>query len=1386
MDDAAEEERFTLRPYQDEMLRESLKRNVIVAMDTGSGKTAIAIERARAALEVCPSSQIVWFLAPTVNLCMQQFSVFEKHLPAYKSRVLTGHDNIDRWTDQIQWDAVLQDIRVVVSTYGLLHEALGHGFVQMSSLELIIYDEAHNCIKDNPGNKIMQDFYFRNVSQGKPVPHVLGLTASPVISGGVQGISDLEMNMHSRVITPQKARSELLKHVHQPHLCKITYPSSESSPATAIPPLLQALSHEERHYDIFTDPYVLELRSSDPAKLMTAVMGRQTYCFQHLGKVHRQTLSVLEQLGPTAATRYLSDTIERFNGLYNRNGQLAAWDNEEKEHLRRIFLRISQTAQTATEGQSGSDEPDVLSPKVESLIKLLESESENMTGLIFVKERANVRALANLLSRHPVVGSKFVIRDFVGLASSDKKAKHVVEPVDIKKQLKTLEDFRTGVVNFIVATSVLEEGIDVPSCNIVICFDPPGNLKSYVQGRGRARHERSKYVIILPEGDPVAGPHEWAELEEEMKQEYLRNMTIDSTPMEGSEKVGRRQYRVESTGALLTTDNAMGHLYHFCTTLYSVSYVDMRPQFAYHSDKSGMVSAEVTLPACVDPSLRQFRSSRSFIAEKNARADAAYEAYLGLYQAGLINDNLLPLTKEPETVEMATNPNAQLIEVATRLNPWAAVARQWSDEGELVEYCISWTKDRKEFPDFSLRVPCELVIPPQFTVHLNPSTTYEISIRKVGRLPYTKANFDGFQGFSKALLWPVHSSRMVAGTEPFVTPFGPREYANLDACTFQWMSNPDLGKQPVLDVLGVLDQDLKGRIVHHKYQMWHRFVFQRVAEPSGGDEGVNIVVTQFLKRRDFLHRVATGLLSHKYTTELILPASECFFESLPVDFVTFSLFIPSILRRFEMRMIAEELRTTLLGPVGIQNLEYVQTAIMHDAAQEDSNYQRQEFLGDCVLKYIMSVDVISKNPKWPEGYLSQEKDRRVSNRRLCRAALDKGLDRFIVNDSFTGLKWRPYYIHEVLAAEPEKRELSPKVIADVVEALIGAAMLDGGVPAAQSCITLFLSDFQLAPIKESVAELFSHASDAALNLASLETLVGYIFRKKSLLLEAITHPSFQQYGPMVTNSYQRLEFLGDAVLDLVVVKRIWETHSHLEHHEMHDARAAVVNSLILGFLCMEFEAQPSPSTSDLAAPGSASRLCDFLRYSSAGVFAVREKAFERYGQFKMEVREGLTHGTVYPWAALCRVQPDKLFSDMIEALVGAIFVDSGGNEDAVVQFLERAGVWRVLERLLSGGMLARHPKVELGRLARGQKVDYESEVRSGMWWCRVIVGGKPGVWCTGTTRVDVETEAAMRGVQRFGKVDLEADVGTDLDTGLGTGSDTNLEIVSETEMDLSP
>ena len=64
-------------------------------------------------------------------------------------------------------------------------------------------------------------------------------------------------------------------------------------------------------------------------------------------------------------------------------------------------------------------------------------------------------------------------------------------------QHKILQNFHDGECQVLVATSVLEQGIDVAACGVVICFDGVKSMKSIIQTRGRARKKAASFIAFV-------------------------------------------------------------------------------------------------------------------------------------------------------------------------------------------------------------------------------------------------------------------------------------------------------------------------------------------------------------------------------------------------------------------------------------------------------------------------------------------------------------------------------------------------------------------------------------------------------------------------------------------------------------------------------------------------------------------------------------------------------------------------------------------------------------------------------------------------------------------------------------------------------------------------
>lgn len=72
-------------------------------------------------------------------------------------------------------------------------------------------------------------------------------------------------------------------------------------------------------------------------------------------------------------------------------------------------------------------------------------------------------------------------------------------------QREVIKSFRSSEINVLIATAVVEEGLDIPHCDLVIRFNKPKNFSSYMQSKGRARaKQNASYVLFMDESNAEA------------------------------------------------------------------------------------------------------------------------------------------------------------------------------------------------------------------------------------------------------------------------------------------------------------------------------------------------------------------------------------------------------------------------------------------------------------------------------------------------------------------------------------------------------------------------------------------------------------------------------------------------------------------------------------------------------------------------------------------------------------------------------------------------------------------------------------------------------------------------------------------------------------------
>jgi dsRNA-specific ribonuclease len=318
------------------------------------------------------------------------------------------------------------------------------------------------------------------------------------------------------------------------------------------------------------------------------------------------------------------------------------------------------------------------------------------------------------------------------------------------------------------------------------------------------------------------------------------------------------------------------------------------------------------------------------------------------------------------------------------------------------------------------------------------------------------------------------------------------------------------------------------------------------------------------------------------------------------------------------------------------------------------------------------------------------------------------------------------------------------VLADVVESVIGAAYLHGGLPLGYECMKYFDLGLEWKPISTRINQILAGADALTCEQASpittfppqledVERMLGYTFNRKVLLVEALTHASYQNDANH--SSYERMESLGNSILDLIVHDFLYRAPGkNYSPGHIYLRKAAVVNVHLLAYIClktqmMKYAVVPMPNPETRLVEETLEEheihLFNCLLHSSPRVLEDQINTYSRYKKMKSEIGCALAEGSTFPWAALTRLQASKLFSDMIESLIGAVYLDSRGDVAIVRGVMRELGIMQVLERMVEDDVDVLHPlsRVSLWTQKTGREVEFRTERKDRNAVCRVFIGG---------------------------------------------------------------
>ncbi|KAH0969724.1 hypothetical protein GBA52_028320 [Prunus armeniaca] len=881
-----------------------------------------------------------------------------------------------------------------------------------------------------------------------------------------------------------------------------------------------------------------------------------------------------------------------------------------------------------------------ISPKLHELLQIFQSfgSGSQVPCLIFVERIITANVIERYVKKVTCL-SHFTVSYLTGSNKS-------VGAVAPKLQKETLESFRSGKVNLLFATDVVEEGIHVPSCSCVIRFDLPKTVRSYVQSRGRCRTSDSQFILMLERGnkkqidqvfDVIRSEYSMTETSRNRDPEVciLRNCNFEET----------KAYYVNATGASVTADSSVSLIHRYCEKLPGDKYFIPKPTFDFEMSE-GLYQCKITLPpnavfqTTVGPLSSNTHLSKQLV---------CLEACKMLHEMGALDDHLLPLIKEPSENDLITKSKESSAGAGTTKRKELhgttcihALCGTWGEklDGEIFEaYKFDFFCNINEtYSGFVLLIESKLD---------NDVQNIEVDLQLISRMVRSSVSSCGkmhlsakevmqakcFQEFFfNGLFGRLFSGSESEGTKRefllqtetkplwsssymyLLLPIETLDTSNTNPWRVNWIGisscanvveflkknysvgpehfNGDQGNLSLSMTGSSMTECMASDLIHfantsidvHNLQdllvlATHTGRIYSIVEvissesaESPFEEAVDAASLQYSYAEYFKTKYGIVLVypgqpllrlkqSHnphnllgaeagaaskdgrsaeiKPQAHVHMPPEVLVSIDFQVDVLRSFYLLPSLMYRLESLMLASQLREEINGKWG--NIKISSSLILEALTTlrccENFSLERLEFLGDSVLKYVVSSHLFLKYPEKHEGQLTARRTRAICNANLHKLGTERNIQGYIRDGAFEPRRWAAPGQHSRFpdpckcgvdtlevpldsrfqTKAPVKvgkfcdrghRWMNSKTIADCVEALIGAYYVGEGLFAALHVMKWLGidSELELSLTIEAItrASLRSYIPKND-QIAALESKLDYKFSVKGLLQEAITH-----------------------------------------------------------------------------------------------------------------------------------------------------------------------------------------------------------------------------------------------------------------------------------------
>ena len=487
------------RAYQLEAADEALSGSTMLVLPTAAGKTVVAWMVLADRLE--SSDGWVLVVAPTVALVEQHLRGIEPVLADAASVnpiSITGQNPVAKRADL--WGSS----RLVVATPQVVRNDVIRGVLDLSGCALLVVDEAHHSTGDHAMAQV-GDLYLSQASE----PLVLATTASP----GSRTDQVEEVCNHlgiGRIHIRTGGDAMVAKHLAGLEVQEIKVEVPDRIRELAEPFVIwqSGIVDRERRLGRYVMPGAIGHAGLSNAmeRAQQAISRGESSAYQSVSRIatamrlHHLINHLLCQ--GVAASREFLERLSRSEQSQNKST--------------RDFLRDRRVSSL----RASLSEMEEVHSKVGAVRRLVSERFRRDSGsrvIVFATFRDTVAAVDESLSE--LEG----IRPIQFIGQSSREGSGGLTP---KQQIARLDEFRSGGVNVLVATSVGEEGLDIPSADLVVFYEPVSSEIRTIQRRGRTgRHREGEVVVLIAEGTRDEGARASAERREGFMQRAVHRVS---------------------------------------------------------------------------------------------------------------------------------------------------------------------------------------------------------------------------------------------------------------------------------------------------------------------------------------------------------------------------------------------------------------------------------------------------------------------------------------------------------------------------------------------------------------------------------------------------------------------------------------------------------------------------------------------------------------------------------------------------------------------------------------------------------------------------------------------------------------------------------------------